>query len=115
MIWIIYFIKYNIEDDNPLVERGLNIDLSDVDYPAITICSEQTTKYALAERLANYLDPQKSLPDLLIKLKKKFLDAALDQYLNYEFSCKRNTIKGGYRPNESCKVSKYINILHKLL
>ena len=60
MIWIIYFIKYNIEDDNPLVERGLNIDLSDVDYPAITICSEQTTKYALAERLANYLDPQKS-------------------------------------------------------
>ena len=94
-----------IVDENPMIGRSLNIDLSEVEYPAITICSEQTTKYAFAERLGNYLDPDESLPDLLAKLQKKFLEKKLKEYgdfnFNYNSQCKT---KLG-RVDDSCKVS----------
>ena len=110
IIWIVYFIKYSIEDDNPLVGRRLNIDLSEVDYPAISICSEQTTKYAFAERLGNYLDPDKGHPDLLSKLQDKFLEKTFERYYNdgfqnaaytYERTCKTKN----NRIHKSCEVS----------
>ena len=70
-----------IKDENPLIDIDFDIDLSDVEYPAITICSEQTTKYAFAERLGNYIDPDLELPDPLKKLQKKFFDELLmNQY-----------------------------------
>ena len=105
MIWIIYFIKLIIADENPLVGRMVNIDLSEVEYPAITICSEQTTKNAFAERLGNYFDPDEGLPDLLNKLKKKFLDTVLKkyEYVKYKSFCMESNIRYGSQP-ESCKV-----------
>ena len=70
-----------IKDENPLIAIRGDIDLSEVEYPAITICSEQTTKYAFAERLGNYIDPDLELPDPLKKLQKKFFDELLmNQY-----------------------------------
>ena len=104
MIWIIYFIKLIIENENPLMGRSMNRDLSEVDYPAITICSEQTTKYAFAERLGNYIDPELELSDPLKKLKKRFFDRLLliekYNYVYYEYLCKKND---DLAP-ESCKV-----------
>ena len=105
IIWIVYFIKYSIEDDNPLVGRGLDIDLSEVDYPAITICSEQTTKYAFAERLGNYLDPDKGHPDLLSKLQDKFLEKTFERYYDYGFQ------NAGYTYERNCKTKT--NRMHK--
>ena len=70
-----------IKDENPLIAIRGDIDLSEVEYPAITICSEQTTKYAFAERLGNYIDPDLELPYPLKKLQKKFFDELLmNQY-----------------------------------
>ena len=70
-----------IKDENPLIAIRGDIDLSEVEYPAITICSEQTTKYAFAERLGNYIDPDLELPHPLKKLQKKFFDELLmNQY-----------------------------------
>ena len=88
----------------------VNVDLSEVKYPAITICSEQTTKYAFAERLGNYLDPNKGHPDLLRKWKKEYLDTVLkilEDYhahlygSNYKGRCKKTT----YRVDKTCEVS----------
>ena len=97
MIWIVYFINLIIEDENPLIGRWMNIDLSEVEYPAITICSEQTTKYAFAERLGNYLDPDESHPDLLPKLQKKFLEKTLENLDDDDYPYK-------YRVSQ-CKMS----------
>ena len=70
-----------IKDENPLIAIRGDIDLSEVEYPAITICSEQTTKYAFAEQLGNYIDPDVELPHPLKKLQKKFFDELLmNQY-----------------------------------
>ena len=79
--WILYIMNVMIKDENPLIAIRGDIDLSEVEYPAITICSEQTTKYAFAERLGNYIDPDLELPYPLKKLQKKFFDELLmNQY-----------------------------------
>ena len=61
--WFAFFMIGVIEDINPLTSIREDIKLKDVNYPAITICSDSTTKYALAERLGNYIDPNKDLPN----------------------------------------------------
>ena len=80
MIWIVYFINQIILDENQLVSRNSDIELSELEYPAITICSEQTTKYALAERLGNYLDPNEILPSTLNKLQKDIIKKVMTKY-----------------------------------
>ena len=79
--WILYIMNVMIKDENPLIAIRGDIDLSEIEYPAITICSEKTTKYAFAERLGNYVDPDLKLPYSLKKLQKKFFDELLmNQY-----------------------------------
>ena len=89
--WIMYIMNMVVKDENPLTAIRGDIDLSKVEYPAITICSEQTTKYAFAERLGNYIDPELELPDPLKKLKKRFFDKMVkNQYKDYDKDCKRH-------------------------
>ena len=44
-------------------------------YPAVTICPKISTKYAIAERLGNYIDPL-NLPEELLSLRHDFLTCA---------------------------------------
>ena len=86
-----------LANENPLIGRWVNIDLSEVEYPAITVCSEQTTKYAFAERLGNYLDPNVVLPNALKKLQKNIINKIIKAnsygYDNsYVGSCKKYTV-----------------------
>ena len=79
--WILYIMNVMIKDENPLLAIRGDIDLSEIEYPAITICSEKTTKYAFAERLGNYVDPELKLPYRLKKLQRKFFNELLmNQY-----------------------------------
>ena len=94
-----------IKDENPLIAIRGDIDLSEVEYPAITICSEQTTKYAFAERLGNYLDPDESLPDLLAKLQSKFLENALERYTGYTYTYERQCKTTNDRIDKTGEVS----------
>ena len=102
MAWIGFFIERIIEDENPSTVRREKLSLADIEYPAITICSEQTTKYAFAERLGNYIDPEKELPHDLKKLQTILMNKMMAKYDSlYRFSCK----EAAYRTDESCKVS----------
>ena len=65
-----------LEGNSSLVTKG-HIKLSDINYPAITMCSKGSTKYALAERLGNYFDPKYELPDELLFLRSEFLMCAI--------------------------------------
>ena len=82
-------------------------------YPAVTICPKISTKYAIAERLGNYIDPLK-LPEELISLRHDFLTCAsglskrqnsdFTDYFGYKF-CK-------YHPWKLvCKVVQYFEKL----
>ena len=53
------------------------VHLSELKYPAITVCSKDSFKYALAERLGNYLDPEQDLPEKLISLRNEFMKCAI--------------------------------------
>ena len=45
------------------------MELSDLNYPAMTICPQGTTKNAIAERLGNYLDPKSDFLDKFSTMK----------------------------------------------
>ena len=110
MVWIIFFIQRIVVDENPIISKRKIMDLSEVNYPAITICSEQTTKYAFAERLGNYLNPELEMPDGLEKLKKKLIDEQLIKgKYNYEggLYIYKKWCKGTQGQSDgSCKVRK---------
>ena len=45
-------------------------ETTDLKYPAVTICPKISTKYAIAERLGNYIDPW-NLPKGLLELQQE--------------------------------------------
>ena len=57
-------------------------DAIDLKYPAVTICPKVSTKYGIAERLGNYIDPN-NLPDKALSLKKEIFKYVLDKKLSY--------------------------------
>ena len=67
-IWAIYFISFNFNhwNENPAVMSKKHMKLSDLKYPAMTICTEGSTKLSIAERLGNYLDTSQKIRVKLI-------------------------------------------------
>ena len=47
-----------------------DIDEKILKYPAVTICPKVSTKYGIAERLGNYIDPN-NLSEKVLTLKKE--------------------------------------------
>ena len=77
-IWAVYFIsdQFISFDENASVLTQGNSEVMELKYPAVTICPKVSTKYGIAERLANFIDPE-HLPEKLLVLKKKFLKCSL--------------------------------------
>ena len=105
--WFVFFMIGVFDDKNPLTSIREDIKLKDVNYPAITICSDSTTKYALAERLGNYIDPNSDLPDNLKLWMTNFINNAINIYIdkatkNYATDC------DGY-PRKSCSSACEVN------
>ena len=67
--WAFWFIPDQVQlwNDNPSMITQDNVELSDIEYPAITIVPPGSTKYAIAERLGNYLSPE-NIPDGVSKM-----------------------------------------------
>ena len=76
--WAFYFVPSNLEvwKNNPSIVSKGNMDLSEINYPAITIAPSGITKFAIAERLANYLKPEKT-PDELKQIKSLLFKCAV--------------------------------------
>ena len=81
-VWAIYFIMLLFYDENPIIMRKGNIPLTQLTYPAVTICPKSSTKYAVAERLGNYIDPEVKLPEELKSLRMKLLLSVIELKLN---------------------------------
>ena len=68
--WLVFVLTNQFQDweeNAGIVTKG-NFQLP---YPAITICPKVSTKYAIAERLGNFLNPSK-LPEELLSLRESF-------------------------------------------
>ena len=66
--WAFYFVPQNFQVWNniPSIKMQGDLDLSQIRYPSISITPTGTIKYAIAERIGNYLDPK----DLSLNLRK---------------------------------------------
>ena len=85
-----------------------NADLSQINYPAITLCSQASSKYAIAERLSNFMDPGKDLPLAFRTIRNEFLICATGIYAymkKWTTSLQSsNTCLNTDNPAEGCKV-----------
>ena len=73
--WAFYFLplQYSLWTNNPAMISLKNVPLSDLDYPSLTLFPNGITKYAIAERLGNYLNPD-NLPVEWQELRKMLFD-----------------------------------------
>ena len=76
VIWAVFFILNVLQDKNPIIIRSQDFQLSDLNYPAITACTDLNTKYSMVERLGNYFDSTKKLPSKLESLRNIMFEKA---------------------------------------
>ena len=107
--WAFYFVPSNLEvwKNNPSIVSKGNVDLSEIDYPAITIAPSGITKFAIAERLANYLKPEK-IPKELNQIKSLLFKCAVlpkhDPASDTDFSYYKSTLSSCYYHGRECRV-----------
>ena len=79
--YILYIVasQFIYWKDNPtLITKG-KLSLSDIEPPAVTFCHKGVQKYALLERLGNFIDPTKGLPIEIINVRNEAIKAQLFQ------------------------------------
>ena len=72
--WSHHYLKLSQDGASVLIQG--DPETTELKYPAVTICPKISTKYAIAERLGNYIDPLK-LPEELLSLRLNFLTCVL--------------------------------------
>ena len=62
-IWAFVFFEsqFKLWNESPWLTTRAHVHLSQLQYPAITFCSDGSTKYAIAERLGNYINHEVSM------------------------------------------------------
>ena len=67
-VWFCFFMASQVKlwKENKIIISNAAMDLSEVDYPSITFCSERGYKYGVAQRLGNYLNPDKKINNQLL-------------------------------------------------
>ena len=53
-----------------------NVEKTDLKYPAVTLCPKVSSRYGIAERLGNYIDPL-NLPKELLSLRHEYFMCAI--------------------------------------
>ena len=112
IFWAIYFISIVIKDENPIVKTIMDKPLTETEKPAITICPQGSTRFAIAERLGNFLETKEALPknieewqNLMLMCSTIFSTESFSFFYSkryFENYCLKTT-----EMNEACKVSKY--------
>lgn len=72
--WLIYFLGLIFLNENPVITLDADVDLKEVEKPALTICSKGSTNLAFAERLGNFLRPEReNLPKNVLMWQKEMM------------------------------------------
>ena len=81
--WAFYFLPSNFEiwRKNPTIITKANVDISQIKHPAITVTVPGSTKYAIAERLGNYVKPE-NMPSELKELRSLMFSCAIVDFNN---------------------------------
>ena len=95
-VWFCFFMASQVQiwKENKIIVSNAVIDLSEIDYPSVTFCSERGYRYGIAQRLGNYLNPDRNMNNqLLAWIRKATIECAIS--LNPEIGsplCHLNSI-----------------------
>ena len=100
IVWVSYFLANELQSwqVNPLITVNKNVELSDIPNPAITFCSQSSTKFAIAERLGNYFNPNNTLPEQLIKIGDMLIKYSLREYQGSDCSTSTCKVRNFFTP-----------------
>ena len=78
MIWAAWFVptQFQIWMNNPTTIMKKEMTLDEVDYPAVSILTPGIPKYAIAERLGNYISTEK-MPTEIINIRNLYAKCAM--------------------------------------
>ena len=118
---IIYLICKQIEifGMNPIMSNRKWVDLSDIDYPAVTFCHQGNTRFEVAERLLEAADEKSSksrqIRSIFLKLFVRYImQNSYDKNTwQWTYSLYAKTISGNYVKN--CKPSQAAHICQDCL
>ena len=90
------FIYQNIDaqlrywNENPALVTKQTVKLSDMPVPSVTFCHKGLQKYGPVERLANMINPEKTIPKEVFQIRNEFLKMQflkIKDYLEREDFC----------------------------
>ena len=120
IIWATWFIpnQFKIWMNNPKVVMKDDVRLQELEYPAVTIVTPGTSKYGIAERIGNYIDP-KNVPNEVAKIQKLYVKCAMipSQELPLELSDSQfydeyfYTCIDAWRPSKNQKLACKVKIV----
>ena len=111
VIWVIYFIIEIIKDHNPKIAWVKDTNIRELKYPAISICSEITTKIDVAERIGNYFNGDIEIVDEWKELRRKLLEKVFSS----EVLVIQRNVHGIYLKNRGQHIVRYEIFLEMLL
>lgn len=108
ILWAAHFLPLIVKDENPIVKTIMDKPLTLTEKPAITICPQGSTKFAIVERLGNFLSTKEEMPENIIEWQNMLamcvsIFSKQDVYYSFELfekSCIKVTPM-----NEGCKVT----------
>ena len=60
--------------ENPILVTKQTLKLSDMPLPSMTFCHKGLQKYGIVERLGNYIDPEKEIPEEVFNVRNEFIE-----------------------------------------
>ena len=100
-VWFLYFMsfQFRIWNDNSTFKSRAKLNLSDIDYPAVTFCSNSANKYGIVERFGNYLNSDAKLNHEFISWLQNVITACvMDMIIE-------SVEKMEYCPQSTCSLS----------
>ena len=107
--WAIYFLpnQFELWSNNPSIISLKDVPLSDIPYPSLSILPQRITKYTVAERLGNYLIPDK-MHEKFKPIRELLFDywAGVNYYEKYQDKILKNWFNEDcFEKGSDCKVS----------
>ena len=73
----VFINQLNYWVENPILVTKGSMPLTDAHLPAVTFCHKGMQKYALVERLVNFIDPGKNVPKEIVEIRNEAIKAQL--------------------------------------
>ena len=86
-VYFLYLLTSQVKswDENSILVSKWQKSINEIDFPAITFCSQSNTQYAVAERIGNFLDlDAKFTKEKLLPIRNLLIQKEVEVFLDWE-------------------------------